>query len=154
LSYGAWQRNYGSRSDIVGQNVTLDDTPTTIVGVLPRDFQFAPAESAEFWIPLQPTDDCEKWRSCHNLFGVARLKDGTSVGTALSNTKIVARQLEQQYPDSNRGRGANVLPLSEVISGNIRPLLLILLSGAGLLLLIACLNVSGLVLVRAEGRRR
>jgi len=154
LSYGAWQRNYGGRTDIVGQNVTLDDTPTTIVGVLPRDFQFAPAQSPEFWIPLQPAGDCEKDRGCHNLFGVARLKDGTSVGTALSNTKIVARQLEQQYPDSNLGRGANVLPLSEVISADIRPLLLILLGGAGLLLLIACLNVSSLVLVRTEGRRR
>ncbi len=154
LSYSAWQRNYGSRTDIVGQNVILDDTPTTIVGVLPRDFHFAPAESAEFWIPLQPTGNCEKRRSCHNLYGVARLKDGTSVEMALSNTKIVARQLEQQYPDSNRGRRANVLPLSEVISGNIRPLLLILLSGAGLLLLIACVNVSSLVLVRTEGRRR
>ncbi len=154
LSYGAWQRNYDSRTDIVGQNVTLDDIPTTIVGVLPRDFHFAPAASAEFWIPLQPTSNCAKRRSCHNLFGVALLKDGTSVETALSNMKTVARQLEQQYPDSNRGQGANVLPLSEVISGNIRPLLLILLSGAGLLLLIACLNVSSLVLVRTEGRRR
>lgn len=154
LSYGAWQRNYGSRTDIVGQNVILDDTPTMIVGVLPRDFHFAPAESAEFWIPLQPTSSCAKRRRCHNLFGVARLKDGTSVETALSNTKTVARQLELQYPDSNRGQGANVLALSEVISGNIRPLLLILLSGASLLLLIACLNVSSLVLVRTEGRRR
>jgi predicted permease len=154
LSYGAWQRNYGGHPDILGQNVILDDTPTTIVGVLPRDFQFAPAESAEFWIPLQPTSNCSKRRSCHGLSGVARLKDGTSVETALSNTKTVARQLEQQYPDSNQGQGANVLPLSEVISGNIRPLLLILLSGAGLLLLITCLNISSLVLVRTEGRRR
>jgi macrolide transport system ATP-binding/permease protein len=154
LSYGAWQRSYGGRSDVVGRNVILDDIPTMIVGVLPRDFHFAPAESAEFWIPLQPTSTCAKRRSCHNLFGVARLKDGTSVKMALSNTQAVARQLEQQYPDSNRGQGANVLPLSEVISGNIRPLLLILLSGAGLLLLIACLNVSSLVLVRTEGRRR
>jgi macrolide transport system ATP-binding/permease protein len=154
LSYGAWQKNYGSRTDIVGQNVVLDDIATTIVGVLPRGFNFAPAESAEFWIPLQPTGECAKRRRCHNLFGVARLKDEASVGTALSNTKTVARQLEQQYPDSNQGRAANVLPLSEVISGNIRPLLLILLSGAGLLLLIACLNVSSLVLVRTEGRKR
>ncbi len=154
LSYGAWQRMYGSRTDIVGQNVILDDTPTTIVGVLPRDFHFAPAESPEFWIPLQPAGPCEKLRSCHNLFGVARLKDGTSVATALSNTTTVARQIEQQYPVSNRGRGANVLPLSEVISGNIRPLLLILLSGAALLLIISCLNVSSLVLVRTEARRR
>lgn len=154
LSYGGWQTNYGGRAGIVGQNVILDDTPTTIVGVLPRDFQFAPAEPAEYWIPLQPTSNCEKRRSCHNLYGVARLKDGTSVEAALSNTQLVARQLEDQYPDSNRGQGAKVVPLSEVISGNIQPLLLILISGAGLLLLIACVNVSSLVLVRTEGRKR
>src|SRR5262249_34131967 len=68
--------------------------------------------------------------------------------------RLVARQLEDQYPDSNRGRGAGVLPLGEVISGNIRPLLLILLGGAGLLLLIARVNVSSLVFVRTEGRKR
>src|SRR5215831_19086050 len=111
LSYGAWQTTYGGRADIVGQNVILDDTPTTILGVLPRDFQFAPTEPAEFWIPLQPTSNCEKRRSCHNLYGVARLKVGTTVETALSNTALVARQLEEQYPDSNRGQGAKVLPL-------------------------------------------
>jgi ABC-type antimicrobial peptide transport system permease subunit len=154
LSYGSWQTNYGGRTDIVGQNVILDDTPSTIVGVLPRDFQFAPAEPAEYWIPLQPTSECEKRRSCHNLYGIARLKDGTSVEEALSNTQLVARQLEDQYPDSNRGQGAKVLPLGEVISGDIQPLLLILLCGAGLLLLIACVNVSSLVLVRTEGRKR
>ncbi|HEY6969964.1 MAG TPA: ABC transporter permease [Candidatus Angelobacter sp.] len=154
LSYGAWQANYGGRRDVVGQNVILDDTPTTIVGVLPPDFHFVPSEPAEFWIPLQPTSNCEKRRSCHNLYGVARLKDGASVATAQSNTELVARQLEQQYPDSNRGQGARIVALSEVISGDIRPLLLILLSGAGLLLLIACVNVSSLVLVRTEGRRR
>lgn len=154
LSYGAWQTTYGGRADVVGQNVILDDTPTTIVGVLPRDFHFAPSEPAEFWIPLQPAGNCEKRRSCHNLYGVARLKDGTSIETAISNIQLVARQLEQQYPDSNRGRGARVLQLSEEISGKIRPLLLILLGGAGLLLLIACVNVCSLVLVRTEGRRR
>jgi len=154
LSYGAWRTTYGGRADIVGQNVVLDDTPTTIVGVLPRDFQFAPSEPAEYWVPLQPTGNCEKRRSCHNLYGVARLKDGTSVEAALSNTQLVARQLENQYPDSNRGQGAKVVPLSEVISGNVQPLLLILLCGAGLLLLIACVNVSSLVLVRTEGRKR
>jgi len=154
LSYGAWQTTYGGRADIVGQNVILDDTPTTIIGVLPRDFQFAPAEPSEYWVPLQPTGNCEKRRSCHNLYGVARLKDGTSVEAALSNTQLIARQLEIQYPDSNRDRWAKVLPLSEVISGDIQPLLLMLLCGAGLLLLIACVNVSSLVLVRTEGRKR
>ena len=154
LSYGAWQRRYGGRADILGQTVILNDKQTIIVGVLPRDFHFAPAEPSEFWVPLQPVSGCEKRRSCHNLYGVARIKDGVSLESANANTVLIAKQLEQQYPDSNRGQGAKVMPLSEVIAGNIRPLLLILLSGAVLLMLIACINVASLLLVRAEGRKR
>ncbi len=66
----------------------------------------------------------------------------------------IAKRLEEQYPDDNRGQGASVMPLSDVIVLSLRPILLLLLSGAGLLLLIACVNVAGLVLLRSEGRRR
>ncbi len=68
--------------------------------------------------------------------------------------KAIAAQLEQQYPDSNRGQGAMIEPLREVIVGDVRPILMLLLAGAGLLLLIACVNVSSLLLVRSESRRR
>src|SRR5262249_19150104 len=93
-------------------------------------------------------------RSCHNLYGVARLIDGISVGAALANVTAIAKQLEAQYPDTNRDQGAAVAPLTEVIVGNIRPLLLALLSASGLLLLIAAANVPSLLLVHAESRRR
>jgi predicted permease len=76
------------------------------------------------------------------------------VETALADTKAIAAQLENQYPDSNRGQGASVVPLSDVIIGDIRPILLVLLGGAGLLLLIACVNVTSLLLVRSESRKR
>ncbi len=66
----------------------------------------------------------------------------------------IALQLEKQYPDSNRGQGGSVDPLSEVIIGDVRPILLVLLAGAGLLLVIACVNISSLLLVRSESRRR
>jgi predicted permease len=85
---------------------------------------------------------------------VGRLKDGVTVGEALAQMKAIALQLENQYPDSNRGQGASVMPLSAAIVGDIKPILLVLLGGAGLLLLIACVNVSSLLLVRAESRRR
>ena len=154
LSYRTWQRRFGGRADVVGQAVNLSGVAHTIVGVLPSDFQFALRDNAEFWEPLQPTRECEKRRSCHNLDGVGRLKDGVSVQSAMAQMKSIALQLEKQYPDSNRGNGASVIPLSEVIVGDIRPILLMLLGGAGLLLLIACVNVSSLLLVRAESRRR
>jgi macrolide transport system ATP-binding/permease protein len=154
LSYRTWQRRFGGSTDVVGQVVNLSGIAHTIVGVLPSDFQFAPRDNAEFWEPLQPIRECEKRRSCHNLDGVGRLKDGVSVASAMAQMKSIAAQLEKQYPDSNRGNSASVIPLSEAIVGDIRPILLVLLGGAGLLLFIACVNVSSLLLVRAESRRR
>jgi macrolide transport system ATP-binding/permease protein len=154
ITYATWQQRYGRRSDIVGQVATLDGTPTTIIGVLPREFHFAQRGRADFWTPIQELNGCEKRRSCHNLYGVARLKDGVSVATALADMKSIAAQLEKQYPDSNRGQGAAVVLLSDAIIGDVRPIFLVLFCGAALLLLIACVNVSNLLLVRAENRRR
>jgi macrolide transport system ATP-binding/permease protein len=154
LSYAAWQNRYGGRRDVLGQTVELDGTPNVIVGVLPADFHFAPAEPLEFWMPLHASNSCEKRRGCHNLYGVARLKDGISFGAALADVTLIAQQLEQQYPDSNRGQGAALATLTQVIAGDVRPVLLLLLSGVVLLLLIACLNIATLLLVRSENRRR
>jgi macrolide transport system ATP-binding/permease protein len=154
LTYATWQARFGGRSDIIGQTVNLDGTPNTIIGVLPASFQFAPRGNAEFWATLHKLNSCEKRRGCHNLYGVARLKDGVTVQMALADTTSVAKQLEVQYPGTNRDQGASVMPLSEEIVGDIRPILLVLLGGAGLLLVIACVNVSSLLLVRSEARKR
>jgi macrolide transport system ATP-binding/permease protein len=154
LSYTTWQERFGGRKDVIGQTVGLSGTPTTIIGILPPEFQFAPRGKAEFWATIHTLTSCEKRRSCHNLYGVARLKDGVSVQMALADMTGIAQQLEVQYPGSNRGQGANVIPLYEEIVGDIRPMLLVLLGGAGLLLVIACVNVSSLLLVRSESRKR
>ena len=154
LTYATWQARFGGRKDIIGRTVTLDGRPNTVVGVLPASFQFAPRGNAEFWATLHTLNSCEKRRSCHNLFGVARLKDGVTVQMALADMTSIAKQLEVQYPGSNRGQGASVMPLSEELVGDIRPILLVLLGGAGLLLVIACVNVSSLLLVRSEARKR
>ena len=137
-----------------GQTVTLVGVPSTIAGILPRNFQFGPAGNADFWTLLDPAGPCEKRRICHNLFGIARLKNGVSVPTAESNMKAIAALLEKQYPDTNRNQGAVVMPLADVIVGDVRPILWVLLGGAGLLLLIACMNVANLLLVRTESRQR
>jgi len=154
LSYSYWQKHYGGRTDVIGQTVTLDNNPTEIVGVLPADFHFAPAEPADFWTTLHAQSECDLRRSCHGLYGVARLKEGVSVAAALDDAKNVAQQLAQLYPASNLGQSANVVHLAEVIVGNIRPILLMLLTGAGLLLIIAGVNISSLLLVRSESRKR
>jgi predicted permease len=154
LSYGTWERRFGLRNDVIGTSVRLDGVSYSVIGVLPRGFEFALAQSADFWTVMQPVSDCEKRRDCHDLYAVGRLKDGISVQAALANMQSIAQQLERQYPDTNHGRGASVMPLSEAIVGDIRPILLILLAGAGLLLLIACVNVSSLLVVHAEHRKR
>jgi len=154
LSYAGWQGRFGGRKDVIGQTVTLSGIAYTIVGVLPRNFQFALAGDREFWATIHTPNPCELRRSCHNLEGVARLKDRVSVQTALADMTTIAQRLEKEYPDSNRGQGAVVVPLTEAVVGDIRPILLVLLGGAGLLLVIACVNVTSLLLARSESRKR
>jgi macrolide transport system ATP-binding/permease protein len=151
LSYAAWQDRYGKRADILGQTVMLDGSPNTIIGVLPRDFHFAPAAPADFWTAEHDESPC---RGCHWLFGIARLKEGVSIQMAAANITSIAQQLEAQYPDSNRAQGEAVVPLPDVIVGDIRPILLVFLGGAGLLLVIATTNVASLLLVRTQSRKR
>ena len=144
---------FGGRRDIIGQAVTLSDVPYTVVGVLPKGFNFAPRGTPEFWTPFHAESECDLRRSCHGMYGVGRLKDGVTLAQAQQDLQGIAAQLVKVYPE-NRGQGAAILPLSEAVVGTVRPILLVLLAGAGLLLLIACVNVSSLLLVRAESRRR
>jgi len=154
LSYGAWLHRFGAKRDAVGQTADLDNDSYTIIGVLPRAFSFAPAGNAEFWVPLNSFSAHEKTRNFYNFWGIGRLRDGASPQAAEAEMKTIAAQLHRQYPTPGRDQSARVVPLSEVFIGDIRPILLTLLGGAGLLLLIACVNVASLVLVRSEGRRR
>ena len=154
LSYGAWLQRFGARSNAVGQTVDLDGKAFTIIGVLPRGFAFAPSGNAEFWVPLNSFSTHEKMRTFYNFWGIGRLKDGVSRQEALAEMTAIAKQLQRQYGLTGLNLSASVVPLSEVIVGDVRPILLTLFAGAVLLLLIACLNVGSLVLVRSESRRR
>ncbi len=152
LSYGTWQRRFGGRRDVIGQSVTLNGRANTIIGVLPAAFHFAPTGPAEFWSALQLSRSED--RGSHGLSAIARLKDGATVQTAAANLQSIAAQLAKRYPDADQSRGATVVLLSDVIVGNVRPIMLVLLSGTALLLLIACVNVTSLLLVRTEVRKR
>jgi macrolide transport system ATP-binding/permease protein len=152
LSYSSWQTRFGRRKDIVGQVVTLDKIPFTIVGVLPPHFHFAPVGSPEFWVAMHFSTSED--RGAHGLSAIARLKDGVSLDAAHSDLELIANRLAKEYPDADQGRGSTVVSLSELIFGSIRPIMLVLLCGAGLLYLIACVNVASLLLVRTEVRKR
>src|SRR5205085_719324 len=79
LSYATWQKRFGGKTDVIGRVLKLSGVPYTVVGVLPQTFQFAPRGGAELWTTLHPSGFCESRRSCHNLEGIGRLKDGVSV---------------------------------------------------------------------------
>lgn len=154
LSYGAWQGRFGGQPDIIGEVVILNDVPNTVVGVLPREFHFAPAGSPEFWTLQQGSNPCEQNRACRSVFTIARLKADVSRLSAVAAMNSTADQLGETYPDANRGRGASASPLRDVFVGNVRPLLLVVSSGAALLLLIGFINVSTLLLARSDHRKR
>jgi macrolide transport system ATP-binding/permease protein len=154
IGFATWHARFGGRSDVIGRSVTLSGEQYTIVGVLPESFQFALRGPVEFWTPFRAIGGCDLERACHNLLGVARLKEGTTLESARAEMQGIAARLERQYPDSNRGQGALIAPLSDVVLGDIRPILLLLLAGAALLLTIAGINVVSLLLVRSETRKR
>lgn len=154
LSYGAWLHRFGARRDAVGRTVDLDGRAFRIIGVLPRSFSFAPSGNAEFWVPINTLSPHEHSRTFYNWWGIGRLRDGVTAEAAQAEMTAIAKQLQRQYGITGRNLSASVAPLSEMIIGDVRPILLTLLGGAALLLLIACVNVASLVLVRSESRRR
>ena len=151
ISYGLWQRRFGGDKSVLGQKVSLDDEPFTIIGVMPPQFRF---EEAQAWFPF-PYDFAQAQRSGRALAIVARTSSNTTkqqVNAALAN---LARQNEQDFVGTNQeyaGRGIYVQPLAEFYFGPVRKALFILLGAVGLVLLIACANIANLLLAKSMGR--
>jgi macrolide transport system ATP-binding/permease protein len=154
ISYPAWQKRFGGRRGVLSQVLNLNGSPTTIIGVLPPDFQFA-LYPGEFYGNLRSTGGCEHQRGCRNLLPIGRLKNGVSLDRATVQMRAIAMQLKRQFPAENSDvENVRLIPLRELIIGDVRPILLVLLAGAALLLLIACVNVSTLLLARSDRRGR
>jgi putative ABC transport system permease protein len=155
ISYGLWQRRFGSDRKLIGQQVMLDGKSTTIVGVMPQGFKFPlDSENPEIWSPLDPTTELNQTRGARYLNVVARLKGGVTLQQAQADMESVSHRLEEQYPANNTGRGIRLVSLYEDTVGEVRPALLILLGAVGCVLLIACANVANLLLARAAGRHK
>ena len=156
ISDRLWRSRFGGDRAIVGRTVRLDDLQTEVVGIMPAGFGF-PAADVDVWMPMEwkPADRAQVWfRRAHWLGVVARLNPGVTVAAADAQFQTVVRQLQVQYPETNRVMGADLMPLHDFLIGNVRLPLLVLLSAVALLLLIACANVGNLLLVQALGRER
>ena len=155
ISERLWRNRFGARDDIVGLPVTLNSQPFTIAGVMPAGMRF-PSRLTDVWLPLGLyVDTFPRERGAHpGLMGVARLKPGVDVEGARASMLAVATRLSEQYPVSNRGNSIAVNAYYEAIVRDIRPVLGMLLGAVGLLLLIACSNLTSLMLARAESRHR
>jgi putative ABC transport system permease protein len=153
LSHGLWQRRFGSDPAIIGRAINLDGQSFTVVGVMPRNFQF-PSRTDQLWVPIAfPAKEVGQ-RGNHYLEVIARMKPGISLQQAQAEMTTIATRLQQQYPETNTSIGAVVTPLHEHVVGNIKPALLVLLGAVAFVLLIACANVANLLLARAAVRQK
>ncbi len=161
LSYGLWQRRYGSDTNIVGRTIEVNGEPRTVVGVAPPGFAY-PA-GTELWTasrfaapphPLRQTEDPSAVRGSHYFASLGRLKPGVTLAQGAAEVDTIAKRLKQQYGNDEDGTGATLVSLRDDLVGETRPALLILLGAVALVLLIACVNVANIVLARGATRQR
>ncbi|MCI0389445.1 MAG: ABC transporter permease [Acidobacteria bacterium] len=160
LSYGLWQRRFGSDPNVVGRVVAFSGNPFTVVGVLPAgvqhvggDYRSQPhGETVDVWWPMQLS--AKSPRFAHFVNTVGRMKPGVTREQAAADFNVIAGRLEKQYPNTNADWRIRIHLLHEEIVGHTRTTLLVLLGAVISVLLIACVNVANLMLARATVRER
>lgn len=155
LGYDIWRSSFGADPGVVGRQLQLNSRLYEVVGVGPRGFRGL-SDKADLWVPsmLPPIPNYVTQRSLRWATGAARLKPGVTVQQAQEQMNSLTVALAQEFPDSNQGLGARVVPLEDFWFGKLRNGLVILSVGACILLLIACINVASLLLTRAVAKRR
>jgi putative ABC transport system permease protein len=160
FSHDLWQKRYGGDPNLIGRSLTINGESATLIGVMPPNFQLN--LNMELWLsPRQIVPDFQMnyrgdtlaLREIHYLKALGRLKPGATIEQAQAELNVVAARMEQQFPDQ-AGHGAQVVSLRELAVGDVRGILLLLFGAVGLVLLIACANVTNLLLTRTAARYR
>jgi putative ABC transport system permease protein len=164
LSHDLWRRRFGGDRNVVGRTIHIDGAPLTVVGVMPSAFTFPRGEEMpqgtgfaaqpDVWMPMSLTLAERQERGNHGQIAVGLLRPGRSIPAAQSEMDAISRRLATAFPETDGGWSGRVAPLREELVGDIRPALLILLAAAGLVLLIACVNVANLLLAQAAERQK
>ena len=164
ISYGAWQRRFAGDPDVVGKEIRLNNHTFKIIGVAPEGFNGTEVVyTPEIWLPVSMIEWVEpgaEWldnRDSGNLFGIGRIKSGVSVNEAEASLNLLAQQLGKEYPDTNEGQVVKLGPPGFIIPdlrGSVVSFTWILMAAVGLVLLITCINIAGLLLAKATDRRK
>ena len=154
LGHGIWQQRFGGDAAVVGRSIMLNGVAHQVIGVMPAGRRRSPRRTTDVHPagavgPQQPPS-----RTSHNFNVYARLRPGVSLEQARAEMDRIGKDLEQTYPTLSRGHGSHVTSLPEEITGPVERTLMVLMAAVAFILLIACINVTNLLLAKAAGRRR
>ena len=153
LSHRFWTRQFGGNPNMLGQQIILDARPYTVIGVMPASFDFT-SDAEALWVPIAFTPERKAMHDEHYLDVQARLRPGVSIEQASQQLDAIAKRLQERFPKDNAERGLSATPVMQIFVGDYRQRLLVLLGAVAFVLLIACGNVSNLLLARGASRAR
>ncbi|HTB11691.1 MAG TPA: ABC transporter permease [Bryobacteraceae bacterium] len=156
LSENLWERRFASDPKIVGQTILLNDKPVTVIGVIPREFDFAsifsPSSRIDLYEPFPLTQETDRWGNTLSIVG--RLKPGVTIESAQAEINVIVESLHREHPERGKDWGARLTALQDQVSGRLRRALVVLGVAVGVVMLIVCANLSNLLLARAAARRK